>query len=228
MGLVKFDPRVKMILFLISCFFSIYVNETLYLIMFASFIMLLMLLAGKVKNAISLYIIFIVSVAITKYSFVIGEHWTLSVIVAVFMLVRMCVPVVMAFSLLFQTTKISEFMSAFEKMHCPYVVVIPFVVMFRFFPTVKEEWIGIRQAMSFRGIGLGIKGFICHPIRFAEYILVPLLFSCVNIMDELVAASLARGLDTEKKRTCYFNVKMKIYDYFIVAVTLAFSVLIFI
>ncbi|MFI3257231.1 MAG: energy-coupling factor transporter transmembrane component T, partial [Spirochaetales bacterium] len=114
-----------------------------------------------------------------------------------------------------------------EKLHVPYVVVIPFTVMFRFFPTVQEEWNGIRRAMAFRGIGMGAKGLVLHPVRSAEHILVPLLFSCVAIMDELVAASLARGLDSDKKRTCYFTLKMKFYDYAIILITLGFFSMIF-
>lgn len=227
MKIISFDPRGKMFIFLTACFFSMNISIFFPLALFATFILVLLLLSGKVKSGISMYLVFVIGTAISYWALHMqATIWT-GLLAGIFSFCRLFMPTIMAFMLLFQTTKISEFMSAFEKLHVPYVVVIPFTVMFRFFPTVQEEWRGIRQAMSFRGIGMGAKGLILHPIRSAEHILVPLLFSCVAIMDELVAASLARGLDSDKKRTCYFELKLRFYDYIVWVITLGFFSMIF-
>lgn len=223
MKAITFDPRGKMLLFLVACFFSMNIISFLPLIVFTGFIALLLLLSGKVKMALGMYLVFLVGAGVSYAALQLPPSIWAGLLAAVFSFFRLFMPTIIAFVLLFQTTKISEFMSAFEKIHMPYVVVIPFTVMFRFFPTVQEEWNGIRNAMSFRGIGLGARGLLLHPIRSIEHILVPLLFSCVAIMDELVAASLARGLDSDKKRTCYFELKMRAYDYLVVAITLGFA-----
>ena len=59
---------------------------------------------------------------------------------------------------LVSTTTVSEFVAAMERMHVPEKIVIPVSVVFRFFPTVKEEYAAIRDAMKMRGITTGIPG----------------------------------------------------------------------
>lgn len=58
---------------------------------------------------------------------------------------------VMGFYLI-DTTSVSEFVAAMERVHAPQGLVIPVSVVFRFFPTVKEEYAAIRDAMKMRGI----------------------------------------------------------------------------
>ena len=53
---------------------------------------------------------------------------------------------------LISTTTVSEFVAAMERMHIPQKIVIPVSVVFRFFPTVREEYAAIRDAMKMRGI----------------------------------------------------------------------------
>ena len=45
-----------------------------------------------------------------------------------------------------------------------------------------------------------------------EYILVPLLFSSVGVMEELAAASLARGMDSKRERTSFEKVQLHLAD----------------
>ena len=44
------------------------------------------------------------------------------------------------------TTTVSEFVAAMERLHLPQQITIPMSVMFRFFPTVAEEWSAIGDA----------------------------------------------------------------------------------
>lgn len=97
---------------------------------------------------------------------------------------------------LFASTKVSEFVAAFSRLHVPEKVIIPFAVVFRFFPTVLEEYRSIRDAMQLRGIG-----WRNGPVAMVEYRLVPLIVSMVKIGDELSAASVTRGLGGQQKRT---------------------------
>lgn len=95
------------------------------------------------------------------------------------------------------TTTVSEFMAAMERMHIPQKITIPMSVMFRFFPTVGEEYGSIADAMRMRGIRFcGGK-----PAKMLEYRMVPLMISCVKKGDELSAAALTRGLGAPVKRT---------------------------
>ena len=49
-----------------------------------------------------------------------------------------------------------------------------------------------------------------------EYRMIPLLFSCVNIGDELSAAAVTRGLGGKVKRTSVQELKMSASDYLLV------------
>ena len=129
---------------------------------------------------------------------------------------RMFIPVMMVFAIIIKTTRVSEFLAAFEKMHIPEEITIPFSVMFRFFPTIGEEWDNIQNAMKFRGFALTLKNLITRPAFIYECSIVPLLSNTVIIADELSAASLCRGLGADTKRTSIVDVRMGIFDYIII------------
>lgn len=117
-----------------------------------------------------------------------------------------------------RTTKINDFMSAMQKMHVPDGISISLAVVMRFFPTIKEEYSYINDAMRMRGISMG-GGKVSKMI---EYRLIPLMFSCVNIGDELSAAAVTRGLGAPIKRTSAVELKLKAKDY---AIMILFAVL---
>lgn len=106
-------------------------------------------------------------------------------------------PGIAAGAYLVNSTTVSEFMAAMEHMHLPQKLTIPLSVMFRFFPTVAEEYGAIGDAMRMRGIRFGGG----KPMKMLEYRVVPLMVSCVKIGDELSAAALTRGLGAPVKRT---------------------------
>ena len=108
-----------------------------------------------------------------------------------------------------RTTKIGEFVCAMQKMHIPDGITISLAVVMRFFPTIKEEYTSIRDAMKMRGIMLGGG----NATDMIEYRMIPLLFSCVNIGDELSAAAVTRGLGGKVKRTSVQVLKMSAADY---------------
>jgi energy-coupling factor transport system permease protein len=100
---------------------------------------------------------------------------------------------------LLTTTTVSEFIAVMEKVHLPRQIIIPLSVMFRFFPTIKEESLSINNAMRMRGISFGkSKGSL---LSLMEYRFVPLFISCVKIGEELSCSALTRGLGSPVKRT---------------------------
>lgn len=81
-------------------------------------------------------------------------------------------------------------------------------VIFRFFPTISEEYQAIRDAMKMQGIRFGGK----NPFLMLEYRLVPLMVSVVKIGDELSAAALTRGLGAPVKRTNVCQIGFHVQD----------------
>lgn len=112
-----------------------------------------------------------------------------------------------------RTTKIGEFVSAMQRMHVPDGITISLAVVMRFFPTIKEEYASIRDAMKMRGVMLGGG----NAAKMIEFRMIPLLFSCVNIGDELSAAAITRGLGGKVKRTSATELKMKAVDWLMTA-----------
>lgn len=105
------------------------------------------------------------------------------------------------------TTKISEFICAMQRMRISPKIIIPFVVLFRFFPTITQEYRYIQEAMRIRGIG-----FKNGPVAMMEYRLVPLMISLVKTGDDLSAAAATRGLSAQETRTNLCELRFGVQD----------------
>ena len=78
--------------------------------------------------------------------------------------------------------------------------------------------------MKMRGVMLGGG----NAFRMVEYRMIPLLFSCVSIGDELSAAAITRGLGGKVKRTSVVELKLKAADYALIFIfTLATASFVF-
>lgn len=95
------------------------------------------------------------------------------------------------------STTVSEFTAAMLRMHVSEKLIIPLSVMFRFFPTVADEFSSINDAMRMRGVSFGGG----NAGKMLEYRLVPLMTCSVKIGEELSAAALTRGLGGNVRRT---------------------------
>ncbi len=120
---------------------------------------------------------------------------------------------------LLSTTKVSEFVFAMQRLHIPEAFIIPFSVMFRFFPTISEEAESIGNAMRMRGI-TG-KKFFKNPQAVLEYRIVPFMMSVVTIGNDLSAAALTRGLGNGKKRTSICKIGFHWKDFALMLVVTA-------
>jgi energy-coupling factor transport system permease protein len=80
--------------------------------------------------------------------------------------------------------------------------------MFRFFPTVGEEYAAINDAMRMRGVTFAGG----NPAAMLEYRLVPMMICCVKIGEELSAAALTRGLGAPVRRTNIGKIGFHIQD----------------
>lgn len=133
-------------------------------------------------------------------------------------------PSIMVGAFLISSTSISEFISAMERMHVTEKLVIPMSVIFRFVPTIAEEYRSIQDAMRMRGIRIGGK----NPLLMIEYRIVPLMVSVIKIGDELSAAALTRALGAPIKRTNVCRIGFHFQDaIFILICALCFVAFVF-
>ena len=132
-------------------------------------------------------------------------------------------PGIMTGAYLISSTSVSEFISAMERMHVTEKIIIPLSVIFRFFPTIKEEYQAIRDAMKMRNIRFGGK----NPFLMIEYRLIPLMVSVIKIGDELSAAALTRGLGAPVRRTNVCEIGFHVQDFSAIVVCFACFILFF-
>lgn len=217
-GLLKLDPRTKLLLFCAGIAVSTFSYNECALWMYCAAMCALLALCGEKWFALKCGAL-IACMEYLRYRIITsgtGAPALTGILIALIMMCRYGFPLLLSLSFLIKTTRISQLIAALSALHLPLFVIIPLSVMLRFIPTVQEEWDGVRKAMAFRGISLEPGAVIRAPFKTIEYILIPLLFSCISVMDELASASLARGLDAERKRTSYETVKMRFPDYIII------------
>ena len=158
---------------------------------------LLLVTAKRYKNCIIglivIAIIYILEVLIFPYV----RGIPASIILILIMIVGRFFPAYLTGVYVINTTTVSEFKAAMDKLHMPDALTIPMCVMFRFFPTIREENNSIRAAMKMRGIRFGGG----KMMQILEYRIVPMITCTAKIGEELSASALTRGLNSQKKRT---------------------------
>ena len=111
--------------------------------------------------------------------------------------------------------------ASMKKLHLPEQIIIPMSVIFRFFPTVVEEYNAIGDAMKMRGIRFGGG----KASAMLEYRLVPVIMCSVKIGEELNAAALTRGLGGPVKRTNICEIGFHVQDvFFLLLCVVAFAI----
>ncbi|MCR5650339.1 MAG: energy-coupling factor transporter transmembrane protein EcfT [Lachnospiraceae bacterium] len=225
--LINFDPRTKLLLLIVvnTVIISDSGSPVIWWLKIAFVILVFLLLLDMKKIKMSILYVVIYALAM------LGDHILVSgsingmsmgglvLRIVVYLIERMLPSVMLAWFVL-HSTKVSEFIAAMQKMHLPQTLTIPFAVIFRFFPTISDEYSSIQDAMKMRDIrfGTGIG-------RGIEYRMVPLLVSVTKIGDELSAAAMTRGLTTDTKRTSYCSVGFHASDAAAFAMMIAGSVL---
>lgn len=121
-------------------------------------------------------------------------------------------PIFMLGFYLVESTSTDEFVATMEIWHVPEAFIIPVAVVFRFIPTMQEEYASIRDAMRMRDIRFGSRKSRQEPSSILEYRVIPLMMSVVKIGDELSQAALTRGLGGLKRRTSIAQIGFTKYD----------------
>ncbi len=222
---VELDPRTKLALLITIAVFVLgqTASKSLgaYVIVLAMLPILLMMISGKVKNAVMFLLIYVCCMLVTIYAVPELSGAFQYVAIALCSLFMRFLPGIAMGYYTVTTTTVSEFIAAMEKMHITDKITIPMSVIFRFFPTIFEECSAINDAMKMRGISLRNAG----ALAIVEYRLVPMLMCSVKIGEELSVASLTRGLGGPVKRTNICSIGFRAADIILLAVCAAAFVL---
>ncbi len=222
--MMSIDPRTKLLLLLLTAIFSVFVPNGIFTCIWIALVTLLGIVLGRIGKTMRAAIIFAALwlIAIFLLPLLTGTvHTSLLVWLG---LVFKCYPCCMLAGVIADTTKISEFMAAMAKWKVPRTVVIPIAIMFRYFPTVKEDWRHIKDSMSFRGISISPACFIRKPGVVIDALYLPLLVTASKAADELSASAITRGIENPNKRTSRLDIRMRLPD--VIVLLVFFSVLV--
>lgn len=193
------DPRAKLYLLLVAnLMLFFHVGLTTQIVMVVLFLLPL-LAAARWRTALNFGV-------------------TYAVLTALAVGVTMMLPCFITGAYTFTTTSASAFICAMRRMRVPEAVVIPCVVVIRFFPTIAEDYRQIRNAMALRGIASGGWGLVRHPAQSLEYILIPLLMNATNVAQDLSVAALTKGLGREGEHTSRTLIRMTVVDWLVMIV----------
>ncbi len=112
----------------------------------------LLLLSGRVKAAVSYLLAYAAAYSMISFVMPVTSGMISILIGATAGIIYRMMPSLITGYFVVSTTKVSEFNAAMERMHISNKITIPMSVMFRFFPTIKEESAAIKDAMHMRGI----------------------------------------------------------------------------
>lgn len=200
---LSLDPRTKLFMVMVISVFmmsgSIHGNSIYPRMVLGGIPCFLLLTVKRGKMAL----LYLLSLAVASYAeafWVYSTTGILSILITMFsgVVTRLFPCLVMGYYLMI-TTAVSQFIAAMERMHLPRVITIPLSVMFRFFPTIYEEYLSINDAMRMRGSGTRWIGN--NPVTMLEFHLIPLICSIVKTGEELSVSALTRGLGCPEKRT---------------------------
>ena len=216
------DPRTKLVLILL-CVLSAMLAPNLYF-QFA-LVMLIGLLAvfsGKWQYALRGILAYALICAFTVWCMqVLSGTWR-TMFVAFLGLVHKVYACGMLAGLVIATTKVGEFLSAMARLHVPKKLTIPIAVMLRYLPAIREDWRSVKDAMRLRDVSPTLGGFLKAPAMTVNCIYVPLLTAASKAADELSIASVTRGMENPKPRTCLVRIQMRAADWLAMALFAAF------
>lgn len=217
-----FDPRSKLLVFLTACFLAFSGISQVQEFVLVALSVVPLILCGQIAFVAKLLFVFagMLFVDINVVQQISGTGQFALLIIC--RCLRFVIPIIGAAYLVIHTSATGEYISALMKMKMPNAVIIPVAVMFRFIPTMKEEFTTISQALKMRGLGIGWRNILQRPMDILEYVLVPFLLQASIITDELSAAVMARGLEKDSHRTSYIEIKMTLRDYVMIGICIVF------
>ena len=208
------DPRCKLYLLILGnllLFFHVDLHTEMLLM---ALFLLPFYFCPKWKKGLRLTVIYLLLLSADHYLVPAAKGLALSWISLLAVGMRMMFPCITTGAYAFTTTGVSEFVCALRRMKVPEEVLIPCMVVIRFFPTIREDYRQIRSAMALRGIGGSFWSTLCHPMQTLEYVLIPLLVNSSSVSADLSVAALTKGIGISGEHTSLTEIHFSLIDVF--------------
>lgn len=211
----RIDPRAKLYLLVLANLMLFFHVGTAAEAVSTSLFLLLFFLSGRVRPGLRLSVIYFGLLALELWVVPrAGEGILTNFLSLLSVGIRIMLPCIITGAYAFSTTTMGELTSALRRMHIPESIIIPCAVVVRFFPTVREDYHQIRDAMALRGIAEGKLALLRHPMQSLEYILMPLLMNGNNVAQDLSVAALTKGIGLPSQHTRMTELHLTVWDFF--------------
>ncbi len=221
---LQLDPRTKLFLILLCVLSSMFAPDLYFQFVLTALIGLLAAFCRKWQYALRGVMVYALICLFTVWNMQVMTGTWRTMFVAFLGLVHKVYACGMLAGLVISTTKVGEFLSAMVRLHVPKKLTIPIAVMLRYLPTIREDWHFIKDAMRLRDVSPTLVGFLKAPAMTVNCIYVPLLTAASKAADELSIASITRGIENPKPRTCLVKIRMRAADFLAMALFLAFFI----
>lgn len=181
-------------------------------------ISIMYLMNGLKKEALKNVIIFGVLFLAPNFKILAQLPFFIKMFFSLIFVLRMFYIPYAAENFLIKTSDVGSIISSMDVLKIPSAISIPVAVMFRFFPSFVEEKNHIKMAMKIRGIETK------NPLKYLEYVAVPLLIISSNIADDISKAAETKCIANPIKKTRYIRVGVGVID-FIYAMTMTIIVI---
>ena len=130
-------------------------------------------------------------------------HSAVFFVIGVFsFIVQRIIPFMLLGTVIQKQKNISEITMALDRMRLPRGIILSIAVMFRYFPSMKDDFLIIIDSMKLKGLYTSKCAALIHPIRTMEFIIVPMLFKNLKTAEECN--------NRQKKRPISENISLKI------------------
>jgi len=114
------------------------------------------------------------------------------------------------------TTNPSEFASSLSSLGIPYKISYSVSLALRYIPDIQQDYREIAQSQEARGIALGKDVPFFERLKNSAKILLPLVLTSLNRIDDISNSMQLRSFGKHKKRTWYMRKKMTVADYSVI------------
>ena len=225
MNTLQLDPRTKLFLILLCVLCAMFSPSLLFQFVLVALIGLLAVVSGKWKYALRGVAAYALICLFTTWCMGVMTGTWRTMFVAFLGLLHKVYACGMLAGIVISTTKVGEFLYAMARLHFPKKLTIPIAVMLRYLPTIREDWHFIKDAMRLRDVSPSLLGFLKAPAMTVNCIYVPLLTAASKAADELSIASVTRGIENPKPRTCLVEIRMRKTDWLAIVFFTAFLAL---
>ena len=157
---IRYDSRIKLLqVFLVGILVFILTGKKYEILLFLS-VFVFAMLSGMFKTGVKFLLFY-------GGLFFLAEISPLFIATTIHYFVLCFVTIIFAAFNLLRTTEISEILAALHNMKIPYYINIPLAVILRFFPTVKQDVVCIRQGIKTRGLGVSCKKTSYIEVHFS-------------------------------------------------------------